>query len=322
MVLASGFWLLSANGPFLSALLRNRPAGDAGSWAFAAAIAVAVFALHVFILALVCNRWTVKPVLSTLVLATATAGYYMTSFGVYLDPSMLRNALHTHPSEARELLTPHLAVHLLLYAGLPLAMLWRVRVVKKPWPAAMGRRIVLVVVAAIAIVGIVLATFQPLSSLMRNHKELRYLVTPANLLWSTGAVLAADTRALPAARQPIGLDAAHGPSWTQRTRPMVVVLVIGETARAANWGLGAYARQTTPRLASLPVINFAPVGSCGTNTEVSLPCMFAPVGRRDYDERRIRGQESLLHVAARAGVAVDWRDNQSGCKGVCDGLPV
>jgi lipid A ethanolaminephosphotransferase len=99
------------------------------------------------------------------------------------------------------------------------------------------------------------------------------------------------------------------------------VLVVGETARAANWGLSGYARQTTPQLAALPVINFSDVSSCGTNTEVSLPCMFAPVGRRQYDEQRIRGSEGLLHVMARAGVAVHWRDNQSGCKGVCDGLP-
>jgi lipid A ethanolaminephosphotransferase len=49
--------------------------------------------------------------------------------------------------------------------------------------------------------------------------------------------------------------------------------------------------------------------------------MFAPIGRRQYDEARIRGSESLLHVLARAGVAVHWRDNQSGCKGVCEGLP-
>jgi lipid A ethanolaminephosphotransferase len=100
-----------------------------------------------------------------------------------------------------------------------------------------------------------------------------------------------------------------------------MVLVVGETARAANWGLNGYARQTTPELAQLPVINFPDVTSCGTNTEVSVPCMFAPVGRRDYDAARIRGSESLLHVLARAGVAVLWRDNQSGCKGVCEGLP-
>ncbi len=72
---------------------------------------------------------------------------------------------------------------------------------------------------------------------------------------------------------------------------------------------------------SAGLLNFSNVTSCGTNTEVSLPCMFAPVGRRDYDESRIRGSESLLHVLARAGVQVHWRDNQSGCKGVCEGLP-
>ena len=88
-----------------------------------------------------------------------------------------------------------------------------------------------------------------------------------------------------------------------------------------NWGLNGYARQTTPELAALNVVNFSDVGSCGTNTETSLPCMFSRIGRRDYDEDRIRGEESLLHVVKRAGFAVQWRDNQSGCKGVCEGLP-
>ena len=81
----------------------------------------------------------------------------------------------------------------------------------------------------------------------------------------------------------------------------MVVLVVGETARAANWQLNGYARPTTPELARLPVINFSDVTSCGTNTETSLPCMFAPVGRRDYDEARIRGSESLLHLLVHAG---------------------
>ena len=100
------------------------------------------------------------------------------------------------------------------------------------------------------------------------------------------------------------------------------MLVVGETARAANWGLNGYARQTTPRLAARSdVVSFQSVTSCGTNTEVSLPCMFSALGRRHYDEERIRGSESLLHILQRVGIQVFWRDNQSGCKGVCDGLP-
>jgi lipid A ethanolaminephosphotransferase len=160
---------------------------------------------------------------------------------------------------------------------------------------------------------------------MRNDRSLRYRITPANLLWSTGAVLAADLKGAARPREPIGLDAHPGPAMAARQRPLLLVLVVGETARAASWGLAsgprADGRDTTPRLRELPVLDFGAVRACGTNTEVSVPCLFAPVGRRDFDEARIHGQQSLLHVLARAGVAVHWRDNQSGCKGVCDGLP-
>ena len=50
--------------------------------------------------------------------------------------------------------------------------------------------------------------------------------------------------------------------------------------------------------------------------------MFSLNGRHNYDGAEIRHRESLLHVLDRAGTAVLWRDNQSGCKGVCDGLTV
>jgi lipid A ethanolaminephosphotransferase len=103
-------------------------------------------------------------------------------------------------------------------------------------------------------------------------------------------------------------------------KPRVLVLVVGETVRAANFSLmGDYARTTTPELARLDVLAFRDVTSCGTSTEVSVPCMFSQWGREDYDERRIRNAEGLLNVLAHAGYAVKWIDNQSGCKGVCQG---
>jgi lipid A ethanolaminephosphotransferase len=102
----------------------------------------------------------------------------------------------------------------------------------------------------------------------------------------------------------------------------VLVLVVGETARAANFSLLGYTRPTTPELEKLDVIAFRNVTSCGTSTEVSVPCMFSPFGRADYDERRIRNSEGLLDVLVRAGYAVKWLDNQSGCKGVCRGAGV
>lgn len=48
--------------------------------------------------------------------------------------------------------------------------------------------------------------------------------------------------------------------------------------------------------------------------------MFSRVGRANYDRKRILEEESLLPVLQRAGLRVFWQDNQSGCKGVCDGV--
>ena len=322
LALSAGlFWALSANRAFLGAALKDRVPSDLSAWGFGAAMLVLVAALNTLLLAVAANRWTVKPLIAVMTIVAAAASYAIGAYGAYLDPSMLRNVLRTDLTEARELVSAQLMLHLALHAGLPLLLLWRVRVVVRPWLRAAFVRVGLIVAMAAALVAAVLSVFQPFSALMRNHKELRYLITPANVLWSAASVAAADTRGAARPRQAIGLDAAAGPSWAARRRPLVLLLVVGETARAANWGLNGYARQTTPQLARLPVVNLGAVAACGTSTEVSLPCMFAPVGRRDYDEARIRGQESLLHVAARAGVAVRWRDNQSGCKGVCEGLP-
>ena len=321
VLMASLFWTLASNHRFFAGALQGRPAGDPSTWGFALALTVTLVCGHAALLLMLVNRWTVKPLLGVLIVATAFATHFVERLGVYLDPSMLRNVLHTNPAEARELFTWALVPHLMLYAGLPLVLLNRVRIVRRPpWRAVLVRALLLAALV-IAAVGATLSVYQPLSSLMREHKELRYLITPGNWVWSLASVVAKDARGAARPRQPIGLDAAPGPSWAKQERARLVVLVIGETARAANWGLNGYARQTTPQLARLPAVNFGVVQSCGTNTEVSLPCMFAPVGRRDYDGDRIRGSESLLHVVARAGAGVQWRDNQSGCKGVCDGLP-
>jgi lipid A ethanolaminephosphotransferase len=48
--------------------------------------------------------------------------------------------------------------------------------------------------------------------------------------------------------------------------------------------------------------------------------MFSPQGRETFDGGDTH-QENLLDVLQRAGLAVLWLDNQSGCKGVCDRVP-
>ena len=318
---ASLYFAFACNVPFLSAVMSDHSASDAASWVFGGAMLVLLTALHGLLLSLVLNRWTARPLLSVLIVATAFATYYMRKYGVFLDPSMLRNVLHTGPAEARELFGWGMLPHLLLYAALPLALLWRVRLARRSLVRATIMRGATILAATGLAVGSLLLVFQDFSALMHEQKELRYLITPANYLYSSARVLAANTREANRVRTAVGTDARLGATWQARTKPALFVIAIGETARAANWGLNGYARQTTPELAALDVLNFRHVTACGSNTEASLPCMFSAIGRRDYDEDRIRTSESLLHVLNRAGFAVLWRDNQSGCKGVCAGLP-
>ena len=316
------FWAVALNRPLFAAVLRHATLADGSlPWALLLGLAALLAALHALLLGVVTTRHTLKPLVALLTVVGALEMHYALNYGVVIDPSMVRNVLATDVAESRELLSWRLAADLLLYAALPLTLLAAVRLEPRPWRAAIGRRSLLVAGSLGLLVVALLWQFQPISALTRNRKEVRYLVTPASTVWSLGSVLAAEARGAARPRQPIGLDAVAGPVGPGH-RPRLVVLVVGETARAANWGLSGYARETTPQLAQVPgLLNFADVTACGTSTEVSLPCMFAPVGRRDYDEARIRGSQSLLHVVARAGVAVQWVDNQSGCKGVCEGLP-
>jgi lipid A ethanolaminephosphotransferase len=317
--LAALYFALFANGAFWGQALAGRDWRVPATWWFAAAVLAALGGLHFGLLLLVLTRAAARWTLTLLLLATAVASHFTSSYGVYLDPNMIRNMLQSETKEVADLLGRGLLLHVLLQAGPAIVVVWWLGLGRDPWGKAAARRAIAGAVATALTATGVLAGFQGLAGLIRDHRPVRYLVTPANYLYSIARAAAATKPR--AARAPIGADAKLASSWRARQRPALFVIVVGETVRAANWGLDGYARQTTPLLAGLDPINFRDVTACGTDTETSLPCLFAAVGRRDYDERRIRSSESLLHVLARAGFQVRWRDNQTGCKGVCNGLP-
>ncbi|NJD26410.1 MAG: phosphoethanolamine transferase [Betaproteobacteria bacterium] len=317
---ASVYFVLLCNAPFWSAILGDRNPGLPSTLVLALALGTTLVAVHFALFGAVLTRWTVKPLLTLLFLCTATATWFMEHYRIYLDPTMLRNVLATDVREAADLVAWSALPHIVIYGLLPVALLAWVKIRRDPLPRALAWRAGALLLALVAGAGAAMIAYGDVAGPVRNHKEIRYLVTPANYLYSLARAAAGTASHAAATRAPVGEDARLGAGWAGRGKPALLVLVVGETARAANWGLSGYARQTTPELAAEDVINFASVTSCGTNTEVSLPCMFSPIGRRNYDEARIRSSESLLDVAARAGFKVVWIDNQSGCKGVCAGI--
>ncbi|GAB3099949.1 phosphoethanolamine transferase [Lysobacter terrae] len=321
---ASVYFAIACNQTFFRAVAATGALQGGKGALTAVSLFVAIVALHSVLLGLLLNRWTAKPLLTVLLLASAAAAYFMSSYTVYFDADMLRNILHTDGKESHELISVAAVPSLLLYGVLPAVLLWRLRLKRRPLLRAVGVRVAFLLLAVLLAAGALLASFQSVSALMRNHRELRYLVTPGNYLVSLVQVARDAHKDRNRPREPIGTQ-AKVVGRPVDAKPRLLVIVVGETVRAQNWGLNGYARQTTPQLAALAQgadgpINFRDMTACGSATEISLPCMFSMYGRANYDKDRIAHSESLLHVLEHAGIRTLWRDNQTGCKGVCEGL--
>ena len=314
------YFVLVMNSAFWSSLWGTGTLAGVSGVKILMCVGMAIFALHALLIALFSTRWLIKPFLTVLLLVASGASYFSSKYSVYIDPSMIRNVLRTDLAEAGELMTAGLWFQTLLLGIAPALLVWIVRIKPRSIRQAIARRATFVV-AMLALASISLfAILDEFSPIMRNHPSMRYLIAPGNALVATTKVLSETTRAQGASRQVVGAD-ARLTGHEAPTKPHFLVIVVGETVRAQNWGLNGYFRQTTPQLAALDVVNFSDVTACGSNTEVSVPCMFSSSGRRRYDREQIVNSESLLHVLERAGVETLWRDNQTGCKGVCDGLP-
>ena len=318
---ALALWLSTVgNAPFWWALWQlpemqgaRAHLGLAGLWA---ALSLLMWA---FVNAVVWPWWR-KPAGLVLLILTAVTSYFMTIYGVVIDPTMIANAVNTNATEVRDLLSLPMALALILGAGLPGIWWWR----SEPRALAGWQRwthqVGAVLIGAVLAGALLLLVFQDLASLMRNHKSLRYMVNPFNTVYAVGRLARAEQEQRQQPLQAIGQDAVSRALTPGQAAP-VLVLVVGETARAANFSMGGYERPTTPQLQALQsqgsLQYFSQVQSCGTNTQISVPCMFSHLGRTGFADSSVR-YESLLDVLQKAGWAVLWLENQSGCKGVCD----
>ena len=300
-------------------LLKTQTGVATSRWAFFWAVYVAVTALQFFVINLMLWGRASKWVAIALVAVTVLADYYAETYGVHFDTTMLRNILTTNPAEAKELLTTTLLFHFLKYASLPIIAIGLLKIKPNQFLKVITKKLVLSLIVLVLAFASLMSQFKNFSSTMRNHKEIRHVVLPTSFLFSSVKIALQSTAEVNQTIRTIGDDAVR-PQGSISKKPEILVIVVGETVRAANWGLSGYERNTTPLLSQQKVHSFPYATSCGTNTDTSVPCMFSQEGRHDYDEKSIRSSQSLLHVVQKAGFKVSWIDNQSGCKGVCAGL--
>ena len=317
-VLGASLWMATvSNAALWSQLSERQVLQGAAGWGLALALSLMIAASLTALVSLLAWRWTLKPVLILLLVASAVGTHFMLAYRIVIDSGMIVNVLQTDTREASALLNWRMLATVTLLGLLPAAVVWRASIHHRAWPGQAVRNLGVAAAALALIVALGLLSFQPLSSTMRNHKPLRYLINPLNTLYALGNAASKPLRRQSGPAAVLGADAqAPAPG----TRPPLLVLVLGETGRSGNFGLNGYDRPTTPELQREAVASARNVTACGTSTATAVPCMFSHLGRSGFEGRK-QDFESLVDVLQHAGLAVLWIDNQAGCKGVCDRVP-
>ena len=295
---------------------------------FGLLFAILIAALHMMVLSLLNWRWIIKPVVALFLLAAAIGGYFMYSYGVVIDTTMMTNVVQTDWLETRDLLSWELLATVFAFALLPTLWFWKKRLPYQPFWHQLRQNVLLFLASAVLALLAIVPNYQDLASTMRNHMQLRFMVNPLNSLYAASQLVFQPAYIESHAIEELGRDAKLHSSYSNQTESPLLILVVGETARSGNFGINGYELNTTPHLAQLQknadkrgeLTSFNNVWSCGTSTAIALPCMFSHLDKTKFEENA-GTIENLVDVLHHAGLAVLWLENQSGCKGICDRVP-
>ena len=312
-------WLgLILNFAFYQKIHEFTPYANLKAGVLLAATALIIIAFYNLLLQWLNWKWNAKILASLLIILGGFSAYFVNSLGVVITPDQIQNMLQTDAREVRDLWSMRLAIWTLGFVIFPLGIVWMLKI----QPASPGRQIVQKGLSSVVSLGLILGLlfcfYVDYAAIFREHRDLKGMLSPQNSIAST---LSYYKKKAPKANLPLvafGEDAHLLQQAQMQEHPKLMVLVVGETARAESFALNGYARNTNPELSKLAVINFNQVSSCGTATAVSVPCMFSGMPREAYDEQLASYREGLLDIAQRAGYQVTWIDNNSGCKGACD----
>lgn len=316
VLIVSLFIMLTGNYTFL-----NRVADiyfiDPGHLAFMVSVFFLFAAATAFLLNFLAYRGFTAPVLAIFLLISSATAYFTDKYGTVLNDEMLVNMLQTNASEAGDLFSVSLVIRLLVFGAIPAVLLVRYRPNSMGWVAEIrgmlftGLLLILFMVLCIAPFTSTYASF------FREHKSVRFYANPTYVTYS--AVNLASRMFKEQGGQiisAVATDAKSTEVMESEEHRELIILVVGETARADRFSLNGYNRETNPNLAKEELISLKNVTSCGTSTAVSVPCMFSDLTETHFSLEKAANLENSLDVLQRNGVEVLWRDNNSDSKGV------
>lgn len=310
--LASIFLVLFDNFAFFRNVTDVYPV-SLNNIAFLCSLTVLLISFIILLFALLGSKYTTKPILIVILLVSSIASYFMNTYNTVIDYRMIQNILETDINETLDLFSFKLFIYLLFLGILPSLYIYKLNIKYRSIKIELLSKLKTIIVTILIIALIIIFFSKFYTSFFREHKPLRYYTNPTYYIYSIGKYINRNMSSDTITLMSIGEDAEIPITDTDRE---LIILVVGEAARADRMSLNGYKRETNPLLKKEDIINFPNMYSCGTSTAVSVPCMFSIFKKDEYSNKKANSTQNILDVLSRVGVNILWRDNNSSSKGV------
>ncbi|MBP5502073.1 MAG: phosphoethanolamine--lipid A transferase EptA [Bacteroidales bacterium] len=288
--------LLLYNFPFFNYVAHNTNESLGGQIFLQASLVIIMLALNfaVTYLIIYLTRIVGRILLALFSILNATAVYFIYTYSVMIDATTIENVFNTRYSEASGFINWTLLLFVLAFGILP-----ALYCILRPVVIGTAKKMGIYCGGAIAIVLItLLANISQTLWISQHDTELGALVQPWSYTVNTCRVISRHND-----EQAEEIKLPDGKITDDEKA--VVVLVIGESARKANFQLYGYERETNPLLSKQEGLKVYQANSCATYTTAGVKAILEPQDSGDL-------YEVLPNYAFRTGVDVSWRSSNWG----------
>ncbi|KAF2329072.1 phosphoethanolamine--lipid A transferase EptA [Flavobacterium daemonense] len=248
----------------------------------------------VFYLIFSLSRYLGKFLLVLFFLINSVAVYFVNTYSVIIDESMIGNVLNTNYEESSSFFSFKLILYLIFLGILPSIYIIKVNTIKDE----LKRFFTLSSLTLLFIGVLVFANASNWLWIDKNSKQLGGLAMPWSYSVNTSLFYIHQYKKN---QKEILLPNAV----IKDNQKSVVVLVIGESARSQNFSLYGYKKNTNPLLSKIPNVFHFNANSCATYTTAGVKCILEHTNSDDL-------YEILPNYLNRNNVEVVWRTTNWG----------
>ncbi|MDL1913301.1 MAG: phosphoethanolamine--lipid A transferase EptA [Bergeyella sp.] len=288
--------LLFFHFPFFSFVFDNVDYKTFKGFILVACLVIIMLVVNYFVIYMLffLSRFIGKLLLVLFFIINSIAVYFINTYGVIIDESMIGNILNTNYEESSSFFSVKLLVYLILLGILPSIYIIRVNIMKVTFKKFL-------LTSSLSLVIIVVLVFANASHWLwidKNSKTLGGLAMP----WSYSVNMSLFyIHHYQKNKKEILLSNAI----IKDNEKSVVVLVIGESARSQNFSLYGYKRNTNPLLSGVQNLSVFRANSCATYTTAGVKCILE---HKNTDAL----YEILPNYLYRNNVEVIWRTTNWG----------